>query len=243
VDSGFYAACTGLIAKTKALDNVAHNLANVSTTGFKKQQVTFQSLLAASNPALSPVNQAINNFGVVGSPTIDRSQGSIEQTGNDLDVAIEGPGYLVAQTPAGIGYTRSGNLHLSRTRELLSSAGNPVLGDQGPITLPMGTSVRISPQGMISVDGAVAGALRLVEFDPQAPMTETAPGLYRSPAAARVAVGSSVRQGALESANINPVEAAVGLVTVQREAEMLQRALTMFHGEMNRIATTELSRV
>ena len=243
MDSGFYAACAGLVAKTRALDGVAHNLANVSTTAFKGQRVDFQGLLAQSNlSGLSEVNQAINSFGVASEPSLDLSQGSIERTGNPLDLAIEGRGFLAVKTSSGTAYTRNGHLQLSSKGELQTSDGNPVLGDQGPVTLPPGT-VSISPSGVISVNGAIVTSLKLVEFDKQAPLQETSPGLYLSSSTPKAAVGSTVRQGALESANVNPVESTVGLITIQREAEMLQRALSLFHGEMNRVATTDLARV
>ena len=227
----------------KALESTAHNLANVSTTAFKGERVDFQSLLAQSNGSnLSEVNQAINNFGVAGNPSLDFSQGAIEGTGNPLDLAIEGPGYLAVQTGTGTAYTRNGHLELSSTGQLVTADGNPVLSGQGPINVPPGP-VSISADGVVSVNGAIAGNIRLVEFDPQASVVETAPGLFISGVAPKAAASSSIRQGALESANVNPVETAVGMIAIQREAQMLQRALTMFHGEMNRVATTDLARV
>src|SRR4051812_8493947 len=94
VDSGFYAACAGLVAKSQQLDLMAHNLANASTTGFKSQQVSFRSLVASSRSALSPINEAINSYGVSGNPSLDLGAGSAERTGNSLDVSIEGPAFL-----------------------------------------------------------------------------------------------------------------------------------------------------
>ena len=243
MDSGFYAACAGLVAKMKALDSSAHNLANVSTTAFKGERVGFQSLLASAGKAgLVPVNQALNSFEVAGSPTIDFSQGSIERTANPLDIAIEGPGFLTVQTKAGKAYTRNGQLQLSATGQLVTANGDPVLGTEGPINIPPG-SVSISPNGVISVDGAIAANLQLVEFNAPADLQETGAGLYASSTTPKPSTKSAVRQGALESANVNPVEAAVGLITIQREAEMLQRALSLFHGEMNRVATADLARI
>ena len=124
--------------------------------------------------SLSEVNRAINSFGVAGNPSLDLSQGSVERTGNPLDVAIEGPGYLAVQTASGTAYTRNGHLELSSTGQLVTADGNAVLGDQGPINVPPG-SVSISPDGVISVNGAIAGNLRLVEFDPQASVRRRRP--------------------------------------------------------------------
>jgi flagellar basal-body rod protein FlgF/flagellar basal-body rod protein FlgG len=243
VDSGFYAACAGLVAKMKALESTAHNLANASTTAFKGERVDFQSLLAQSgNTGLSAVNQAINSFGVAGDPSLDMAQGSLEPTGNQFDVGLEGPGYLAVQTKAGTAYTRNGHLELSSTGQLVTGMGDAVLGDSGPITVPNG-SLSISPSGVLSVDGAIVGTLKVVEFGPQDKVQETSPGVFLSNGKPVAATKTSVRQGALEAANVSPIESAVGLIAIQREAEMLQRALSMFHGELNKVATTDLAKV
>jgi flagellar basal-body rod protein FlgF/flagellar basal-body rod protein FlgG len=104
-------------------------------------------------------------------------------------------------------------------------------------------ALAISPSGVLSVDGAIVGTLKVVDFDPKAQVQETAPGLFLATGTPKPATGTKVRQGSLEAANVNPVEAAVGLIAIQREAEMLQKALSMFHGELNRVATTDLARV
>ncbi len=99
MDSGSYAALTGLLAGTEALDLTANNLANISTTGYKAQREFYQSLVARlgnSNPQqLSPLNKAINDYGVLGGATVDMQSGNLERTGNDLDLAIEGSGFFV----------------------------------------------------------------------------------------------------------------------------------------------------
>jgi flagellar basal-body rod protein FlgF/flagellar basal-body rod protein FlgG len=140
-------------------------------------------------------------------------------------------------------YTRNGNFHRSSTGELLSAQGDPVLGEQGPILVPSG-QVSIGPDGTISVDGAIAGKLKLSQFGPGADLEAVGTSYYAPrDANPKPASGSSVRQGMLEGSNANPIAAVVSMITVQREAEMLQRALSTFHSEFNRIASTELSRV
>jgi len=243
VDSGFYAACAGLVAKTKALDAAAHDLANVGTTAFKGQRVAFRSLLANfDGHNLSAVNRSLNDFGVANTPSLNLTQGPIESTGNPLDLAVEGHGFLTINSPSGTSYTRNGHLQVSSSGELVTSDGNAILGEQGPMLIPPGT-VSVSAEGVVSVNGALVGQLRVVEFDPQATLEERAPGVFVSNSQPKAATNTFVRQGALEAANVNPVESAVELINIQREAEMLHRALSMFHGEMNRVATTELARV
>lgn len=243
MDSGFYAACAGLVAKSQQLELMAHNLANASTTGFKSQQVSFRSLVASSRNALTQINQAINSYGVASDPSLNLGAGAAERTGNSLDVAIEGSAFLAVSAGKQERYTRNGHLQLATNGQLVTAAGDPVLGEQGPITIPAGATITISPEGVISANGALAGKLKLVVFDATAHIDEIAPGLFASSATARPSPLSSVRQGSLESSNVNGVEAAVGLIALQRHAEMLQRALTIFHSEFNRIATAELPRV
>jgi flagellar basal-body rod protein FlgF/flagellar basal-body rod protein FlgG len=193
-------------------------------------------------PPPSELNRAINAFGVATDPRLNLSAGATESTGNSLDLAVEGPGFLVVQVGNQDRYTRNGHLQLSSAGQLVTSEGHPVLGDDGPIRIPPGATITISPEGAISANGALAGKIKLAEVD-AAGLDEIAPGIFSFDGTARKSVTSRVRQGALEDSNVNGVEAAVGLVALQRHAEMLQRALSIFHSEFNRIAATELPRV
>jgi flagellar basal-body rod protein FlgF len=243
MDSGFYAACSGLVAKTRQLESAAHNLANASTTAFKQEQVTFRSVLADAGNGLSQINRDINQYGVAGDPNLNLSTGTIERTGNELDLAIDGNGYFAIQTARGAAYTRNGHLQLSASNQLVTADGSAVLGDQGPISLPPGTKVSFGPDGTISANGALVGKLKLVSFSPDAKLTEVTPGNFLGDGVPLAANGALVRQGSLEASNVDGVEAAVGLIAIQRHAEMLQRALSIFHSEFNRIAAGELSRI
>lgn len=244
MNSGLYAACAALIARTQTLELAANNLANVNTAGYRAQQVTFQSLLAKStNRNLSPLNNAVNDFAVLGGTVVQRAAGNLETTGNDSDVAIEGPGFFAVQAKSGVRYTRDGRFQLSAEDLLTTSAGDPVLGDQGPVRLPTGP-LSVGPDGTMSVNGALAGKLRVVEFAAGTQIKSEGGSYYSAPAGSESpAISSVVRQGTIESSNVNPMEAAVGLVTLQRHAEMLQRAVTIFHSEFNRIAAEDLPRV
>ncbi len=111
MDSGYYALSTALIARTQALDTIANNLANSSTTGYLAERNVFSSVLTASGDASnSSLNRAINNYGVLGETTLDMSQGALQKTGNDLDLALQGSGFFVVQTAKGTVYTRNGAL-------------------------------------------------------------------------------------------------------------------------------------
>jgi flagellar basal-body rod protein FlgF/flagellar basal-body rod protein FlgG len=129
------------VARTQSLELAANNLANSSTTGYRAQQETFQQIYAGQTP-VSAVNRAINGYGVLGDPQTDFAQGTLQKTGGLLDFAIEGRGFFVIQTPAGIRYSRDGSFHLAKDRTLLTTAGDPVLGEQGRIRVPEGPSRR-----------------------------------------------------------------------------------------------------
>lgn len=243
MNSGLYAACTALIARTQSLELAAHNLANVNTAGYKAQQATFRSILLGSGEA-SPINRAVNDFAVLGGSHLNLGEGNIERTGNDLDLAIEGPGFLTVKTSAGMRYTRNGRLQLSANRTLVTCEGDTVLSEQGqPLRIPEGT-VAIAADGTISVNGAVAGKLKLVEFAPGTALSSEGGSYYSAPVGVEMpARNSVVRQGSIESSNVSPVESAIGLIVLQRHAETLQRALSMFHTDFNRLAAEELPRV
>jgi len=244
MDSGYYAACTALVSRTQALDTIANNLANASTVGYRAQHNQFSSVLAAASGAPdSDLNQAINNYGILSGTTLDQSQGALQKTGNDLDLAIQGSGYFVVQTADGSMYTRNGSFQVSAKGQLVTAAGDPVMGDKGVIAMPPG-SVSISPDGTISSNGAVAGKLKLVSFPAGTTLTSAGESYYSAPPKTETAAtDSSVKQGMLESSNVNPVTSMVELITAQRSAEMMQRELSMYSSEMDKTATQDLPKV
>ena len=244
MDSGYYAACTALMARAQALDTIANNLANASTTGYRGQHNVFQSVLAQTDASWSsPLNLAINRFGVLSGSRLDPDQGSLERTGNELDLAIEGPGFFVVQTALGPVYTRNGNFRVSANSQIVTTAGDPVMGENGPVTV-LGVPFSVSPDGTISVAGALAGKLKIVEFEATTNLQNLGRTYYSAPAAnAMAAQNSQVRQGMLESSNVNPVSSVAELISVQREAEMMQRVLTLLNSDINKVAAQELPRV
>lgn len=246
MDSGFYAASTALMARTATLDTIANNLANASTVGFRAERDVFSSVLAnAGTTSTSALDPVINSYGIMSGTMSDVKQGALQKTGNPLDLAIEGQGYFTVKTANGQLYTRDGGFQMSSAGQLVDASGNAVLGDTGqPITLPPG-GVTISPDGTISSNGAVAGKLKIVEFPAGTELsnvgnTDFAPPPNVQPIAA---TNSSVRQGSLEASNVNPVSSMIQLVEAQRNAEMMQRALTMFNSEMDKTASQDLPKV
>ncbi len=244
MDSGYYAAATALVARMQALDTIANNLANTSTAGFRAEHNVFSSVLASKGGmAENPLNQAINNYGVLSGTSLDQSQGALQKTGNQLDAGIEGRGYFVVQTANGPMYTRNGAFQVSSKGQLVTALGDAVMGDKGVITMMPG-SVSISADGTISTNGALSGKLSVVEFPAGTELTSVGDTYYSAPAGtAAKATNSNVRQGMIESSNVNPIASMVELVTAQRSAEMMQRALSMFNSEIDKTATQDLPKV
>lgn len=243
MNTGLYSACAGLVARTQALDLAANNLANLNTSGYKAQSPTFRSMLASADGVTNTMAASVNSFGVLGQTRADLAQGPIDRTGNDLDFALQGSGFFAVQTGAGRLYTRNGSFHVNQRGLLVTAAGNPVLGTSGAITVPPG-KLSISASGTISVDGALVGQLKVVDFAPGTQLTPEGNACFSAAASAeRAAPETKIVQGALEGSNVNSISAAVGLVSLQRHADMLQRALTAFHADFNRIAAQDLSRI
>jgi flagellar basal-body rod protein FlgF/flagellar basal-body rod protein FlgG len=216
----------------------------VSTAGFRASHNVFGSVLATlGNSPLSALNQDANDFGVLSGTQLDTTQGALVRTGNDLDLAMEGPGYFAVQTATGPVYTRGGNFRVSPQGQLITASGDPVLGDNGPITI-VGTPVSISTDGTISANGAISGRLKLVEFAPAVEVHSAGGTYYTAPAGTAVpATNSQVRQGMLENSNVNPVTSVVEMITAEREVETMRRVLTMFSTELDKTAVQDLPHV
>jgi flagellar basal-body rod protein FlgF/flagellar basal-body rod protein FlgG len=233
------------MSRTLALDTIANNLANVSTAGFRANHNIFSSVLAtAGSSPLSVLNQDENDYGVLSGTQLDNSQGALVPTANELDLAMEGTGYFAVQTKTGPVYTRGGIFRVSPQGQLTTAVGDLVMGENGgPLTI-LGSPVAISADGTISTNGGITGRLKLVEFAPTVELQSAGGTYYTAPAGtATVARNSQVRQGMIESSNVNPVTSVVELITAQREVETMRRVLTMFSTELDKTAVQDLPRV
>jgi flagellar basal-body rod protein FlgF/flagellar basal-body rod protein FlgG len=242
MNSGYYAAFTGLMARMQAMDMLANNLANVNTTGFRGQHEFYQAVTASlAGQPLTPLNRAINDFGVLGGSVVDLRQGNLQGTGNNMDLGVEGPAFFAVQTAGGIRYTRNGSFHVNAKGQVVTGDESTVLGNQGPIQLPPG-NVTIASDGTISVSDAIAGQVRLVEFAPGTNLVPEGNSNFIAPAGAdHAATNSEVEQGMLESSNLNPVQATIQLIALQRHAELLERTLSIFQNDFNRTAIQQLA--
>ena len=225
MNSGIYTAYSGMQAQADALDIIANNLSNINTTGFKAEKAFFTLLQQYSGEGIEPdtLNAAINKPVAVRG-TFDLESGSLTRTYRDLDVAIEGNGFLVVDTPRGIRYTRNGNLNMNTQGILVTSDGYPVLGTENkPITLGPG-KVRIGVDGDIQLDGETVDSLKLVRFE----------NLLKSDA--------KIKAGYLEGSNVNPVQAMVRMISILRNFEAMQKSMNLITNDINKQAIEKLSR-
>ena len=185
MDSGYYAAMTGLIARTQALDLAATNLSNAQTPGYRAEQEYFRSVLLGPDATDSQLGQTVNNFGIIGGDRLNLGQGALEQTGNPLDLAIEGEGFFQIQTAQGLRYTRDGSFHRTPAGRLVTAAGDPVLSTTGQlIAVPPG-QVTVGADGVVSVDGGVVTTVGVFTFPQGTELTPEGANRYRAPEAVK----------------------------------------------------------
>ncbi len=186
---------------TKLQNAVANNLANAGSAGYKADRVTARMLAGQTQPI------AVN--------TLDLAQGNIRDTGRSLDVALQGSGFLVVDTPNGERFTRGGSLALDASGQLVDQHGNAVLGTDGPLILH-GKQIDIQPDGTVSVDGKAVGQLRLETLKDPGALKKEGAGLFVSDTPGEPGTGLSVQQGSLEDANVDPLMGTVDLINIQR---------------------------
>jgi flagellar basal-body rod protein FlgF len=245
MDSGYYAALTGLVARTQALDTAAANLANAQTPGYRAEREYFRSFLLDPSAQESQLGQAVNQFGLLGGDRLSSAQGPLQQTGNPLDLAIEGNGFFAIQTANGMRFTRDGSFHRSQNGLLVTAANEPVLsGTKQSIAIPPG-DVAVGADGTLSVNGAAVAGVGVFEFSPETQLKPEGANHYIAPEGSIIfqSKQSVVHTGALEGANQDVIQGSLDLLMMQRQAEMMQKALTIFHTEFNKTASEDLPRV
>ena len=235
-------AAGGLKTRMDALDLLANNIANASTPGFKADR-EFYSVYASTDALEGGEPQVIPD---VSRKWTDFSQGSLTATGNPLDLAISGAGFFAVKSAGDTLLTRNGSFHLSAAGELQTAEGHPVTGLDGKlIRLDPREPLTVAPDGTISQGSQPVGKLDIVDVARPQELSKEGSGFFRlsDVASLRKAVtGSSIQQGRIEGANLAPSEAAVRLVSVMRQFEMLQRAASI-GADMNKHAVEEVARV
>lgn len=228
------------IALQRQMDVVANNIANLNTTGFKAEQILFEEYVmpvARDNdfPNLDQPLSYVQDWATVH----DLTSGGVVQTGNDLDVALNGDGFFAVQTVGGERWTRAGAFQLNNQGTLVDLSGNPVLGTGGPITFgPDEIGITIAADGTISSSAGAKGQLRIVEFDNAQALTREGYNLFSGGQPVANA-GTRVMQGHIERSNVSGVAEMAEMIRVQRAYESAA-SLAQKQDELRRSAIQRL---
>ena len=244
MDSGYYAAYSALLARTQAMDAASSNLANANTNGYRAQREFFRDAVAGEGAADSQLNGAVNRYGVLGGDQLDLGQGALVKTGSATDVAIQGQGFFAVKTSHGERYTRDGGFQRTKDGTLVDSAGDPVLDAAHQSIVTPNGALAIGADGAVSVDGGVVGQIGVFTAPANQFVAEGA-NQYRVNDAKTLSASSSysVVQGELEGSNQDVVGGSLQLMLIQRQAEMMQKALSVFHNDFDRAASEDLPKV
>ena len=225
MDRMIYLSMSGAKATLQRQDVLAHNLANVSTPGFRAEIAAFRAVPVRGAGASTRV------YALESTPGHNDASGPVQTTGRALDVALAGNAWLAVQGLDGTeAYTRGGALDVDAEGQLITRSGLPVLGDGGPITLPANARIDIAADGSISAKvgnarAQTVGRLKLVTPEPGA-LARSSDGLFRSNAGDLEAdPAARVLQGALEGSNVSPVEAMVAMIAAARQFEQQMKLL------------------
>ncbi|MBF0400640.1 MAG: flagellar basal-body rod protein FlgF [Magnetococcales bacterium] len=255
MDSGLFAAVNAALRSEMRLELLANNLANASTTGFKESEITFDSYMTKPGPEQFPLpgssfmglhgpnyipypfsSPATNAYSVTypradGTHT-NTSQGAVNKTGNPLDVALDGEGYFVLNTPNGRRYTRDGSFAVNAIGELVSKEGFQVMSASGaPLTVG-DTRVEISSDGTVANATSVVGRLMRVNL-PAASLERAGGNLYQAPAGQEANMDTArggFLQGFLEQSNVNVVRGMAQMIEVNRGFEAYMQMIKALDG-------------
>ncbi len=244
MNSGIYTGYSGMKAQLDALEILANNLANLNSNGFKEDNVFYTYLNESLNA--SQQNEDLNttvNRSVIARGTLNIEAGSLLQTSRELDIAVEGSGFLAVNTSRGIRYTRNGSLQLNGKYVLSTQDGDPLISATTgrPITLGPG-KIHINEDGEVNLDGVPVDRLKVVNFEDKSTLTKEGKSLFASSANPESIKPSDsrIRSGYLEQSNVNAIESIVRMVSILRHFEAIQKSINLEMNEINSKAIDKL---
>ncbi len=238
---GLYIASEGMIARQKAQDVVASNLANLNTTGFKADRPVFASvyeraLYRVQGGVSTPIG-TLSAGALLESTYTDLQAGALQHTRNPLDLAIEGEGFFAVQTPRGVRYTRNGAFQLNAEGVLVNREGYPVLSKRGePIRVPRGADLTIGEDGVVRINNAPMHKLQIVGGN----LAKDTDGLFTGNATPLA--NPRLVVGALEASNVNLIREMVSMIEIIRAYESHQKVIQAHDETLNR-AINELPKI
>ena len=242
LDYGIYLAASGFLSQEKRLQVIANNLANANTAGYKGDIPVFRIPDSSQPGETGP--EPLHRLMAVPRLETDFSQGPLVKTGNPLNVGIVGDGFFEVETPQGPRYTRKGDFTLLSDGSLVTQSGHPVMGQGGFIALTEG-EIRIDEEGTLFVDGDEQGQLRVVTFAETDNLAKEGDALFVWTGDTSEVIASDradVRQGYLESSNVNPVREMVEMISAIRTFEDHQKMIHAFDSAQ-KSAVSEIGRL
>jgi flagellar basal-body rod protein FlgG len=233
---GVNTAVSAAVKKLSQNDYINHNLANANTPGYKAERLIF-----VRKPETDPM--AENSFSHDPVVLIDHSPGTLQKSGNPLDVAIQGEGYFVIETKDGERYTRNGAFTLNASGELVTMSGDAVLGEGGRITIK-GRNVEISNAGTVTVDGSDAGKLKVVDFKKKDALVKMGSSLFSAKANAEQTTPETVevRSGYIETSNVQAVKEMIEMIDVSRCFEAYMKIMQTM-SDQDRLSTNRVGKI
>ena len=246
MDRMLYVAMSGAQQTLRAQALVSHNLANANTTGFRQDLADFRSM-----PIFGDTGMPTRVYAMAERSGSDPRLGRVMTTGRDLDIAVQGKGWIAVQGPNGDEtYTRAGDLQVDANGLLTTGNGHAVLGNNGPISIPPAEKIEIGADGTLSIRPLGEASTTLVQVDRIKLVDPTDDGLYkdatglmRTTDGQSLAASADVRlqSGALESSNVNSAEALVSMIESSRRFELQIKMMKV--AEDNSSTTNQLLRL
>ncbi|MGE4295033.1 MAG: flagellar basal-body rod protein FlgF [Campylobacterales bacterium] len=269
MQTGFYSNTGGMVTQFNRLDVISNNLANVNTTGFKRDDVVIGDYMRLysethdelplrnhTRQASQHLNRAMVRVPQVVEEYTNHDLGGFVQTGNALDVALQSPNlFFAVQTPGGVRYTRDGSFRLDDQGFLVAKEGFKVLDNQGnPIQLPSDRRVTIDAEGTLTlqnennlIDQEPVGTLRIVRFDNPKWLEKTGHNYFKNDDRNEAPVAATgqflTAQGYLEKSNINPVSEMTALIETNRLVGMYQKVMDTHMNDINSDAINKLATI
>ena len=232
---GLYTSASGMLTEMVRNDVTSNNLANVNTTGYKKDTALFKSfpelLVQRVNDQKKtdinerPVIGSMGTGAIVDEVVTSHEQGALRETSNPFDLAVAGEGYFVVQNQQGTYYTRNGSFTVDSQGFLVTAQGDYVLGQAGPIKIGNSNNVVIDGSGNVNVDGNRIATIRLVNIPNKATLIKVGDSLFTGGQAGAGAVGQ-IKQRFVEGSNVNPITEMVNMIAIARAYEANQKMIS-----------------
>ena len=227
MDNTLYVGLSRQMTLQHALDVIANNVANVDTAGFK-----LESLVVEAKPQTMPAGGAgpqVVNFAYDVGLVRDFSQGSLKQTGAPFDLAVDSQGFFKVSTPNGERYTRDGRFTLDPQGRMITQSGQAVQGEGGDIVVdPTKSTPKIALDGTVSQDGQIVGKVAVVTFSSLSALSKDGDGLFSNTSnlQPQPSASANVRQGMIESSNVEPINQITQMIAVSRAYESVSQMMS-----------------